>query len=523
MSTVAQPLTGRIPPPPPGFTPEVAQPGQPPPPPPGFTPEGKPPADETGIWAGIKRNTVGAAQGLFHAVTDPATEEEQQHFKDMAAKEGAPPHEPSKPELAYHRLVQAPADAVSAEGSKYLDAGKQDLGKGNFWKGINEYASGGANKALSAIPLAGPFINSVAKRAESGDVSGAATDVGAALLAENAPKIAKPIAAKVSDFAKENPAVAAQRALRPPVKGAIRTQQNVETARPFLKGAENLADLQVRVKEAKAEIWKPYSDAIERVGPNKVKGPDGPTTVAHLEQERLKTSADLQAVRKMNPTDQQTVFQKQSSIADLMERDRAIKAVLDPELQKAGIDPETIRKTHGAVKGVEKLVEGRNTLTEVAKPFGLGRIKNVNLLHPVTSLGQIPAAIKDIAANRPVFSGKPTDLAVKEGFRTGGEKPSFAAKPIMAKPPTTPSAPPTGFKGGINTQGATASTSPMSAERSVQSLSSEIDTMKTKLRNAADAPEAERESLRKQIEDYQGRLKDLRKPKQAVPLSGNAS
>src|ERR1700736_4266168 len=99
MSTQAQPLTGSIPPPPPGFKPEQASATASsfPPPPPGFKPEGeqKPPAEETGIWAGVKRNTVGAAQGLYHAVTDPATDEEQQHFKEIAAKEGAAPHEPS--------------------------------------------------------------------------------------------------------------------------------------------------------------------------------------------------------------------------------------------------------------------------------------------------------------------------------------------------------------------------------------------------------------------------------------------
>src|ERR1700736_2328097 len=195
MSAQAQPLAGRIPPPPPGFKLEqasaTATASSIPPPPPGFTPEDeqKPPAEKTGIWAGVKRNTVGAAQGLYHAVADSATDEERQHFKDIAAKEGAAPHEPSAPELAYHRLLEKPSDEVSAGGSKYFAAGKQDLGQGNFWRGVNEYLSGTTNKALSAVPMAGPCINSIAKRAESGDVTGAATDVAFGKAAEHAPAI----------------------------------------------------------------------------------------------------------------------------------------------------------------------------------------------------------------------------------------------------------------------------------------------------------------------------------------------
>lgn len=72
------------------------------------------------------------------------------------------------------------------------------------------------------------------------------------------------------------------------------------------------------------------------------------------------------------------------------------------------------------------------------------------------------------------------------------------------------------FKGGINTQGATASTGVMSAERSMQSLSSEIDTMKTRLRNAGGASAEEKDLLQKQIEDYQKRLDGMRAGKAGI-------
>jgi hypothetical protein len=66
------------------------------------------------------------------------------------------------------------------------------------------------------------------------------------------------------------------------------------------------------------------------------------------------------------------------------------------------------------------------------------------------------------------------------------------------------------FKGGINVKGAEESMRPMSGEQSIDSLSNQIDTLKTKLRGAKDAPMAEKKALQKQIDDYQTRLDELR-------------
>src|SRR2546429_7622646 len=79
---------------------------------------------ETGIWAGVKRNTVGMVAGLYHAFSDPPTEQEKaallqkvQEEKAWQAAHGYDPNDvdtslatnPSKATLAYHRLLDAPS------------------------------------------------------------------------------------------------------------------------------------------------------------------------------------------------------------------------------------------------------------------------------------------------------------------------------------------------------------------------------------------------------------------------------
>lgn len=152
-------------------------------------------APETGIWAGVKRNTVGAINGLFHAFSDPATDAEKEEIKKKFTNdykgEDVPAstwENPSQIALAYHRLVDAPADQLAAKGKSEQEAAKDLLAKRDTWKGANLYASGAVDRGLAAVPMLGPFVNSIAQRAESGDVSGAATDVAAALAA---PHIAK--------------------------------------------------------------------------------------------------------------------------------------------------------------------------------------------------------------------------------------------------------------------------------------------------------------------------------------------
>jgi hypothetical protein len=116
------------------------------------------------------------------------------------------------------------------------------------------------------------------------------------LAIEGAVKAAAPFA----DLAKEDPAAAAARAMADPKYDALKGQAEVRAARPYLAGATDLADLQSRIAPAKAEVWQPYSDALNQVGGNIVNGPDGPMPVAYYEAERLKNTAmlDQKAARR---------------------------------------------------------------------------------------------------------------------------------------------------------------------------------------------------------------------------------
>lgn len=173
----------------------------------GWTPVAeKSPDKETGVLAGIKRNTVGVVSGLYHAFTDPPTEQEKSDLLQKIREENhAGEHipedlatNPSRATLAYHRLIDAPAGYLQKKGADETTAAKELLSSGEAWHAANLYASGLTDKGLSAVPLFGPWVNSVAQRAEKGDISGAATDLAAAVTAENIPAAAKAISPKVA-------------------------------------------------------------------------------------------------------------------------------------------------------------------------------------------------------------------------------------------------------------------------------------------------------------------------------------
>ena len=152
---------------------------------------------ETGVVAGIKRNTVGAVEGVYRALTDPATEQEKaellQKVREQNAKGDQIPEDlatnPSRATLAYHRIIDAPADLLSKKGGDEIEAAKDLLNNHQYWKGGNLYLSGLVDKGLSAVPLIGPTVNAIAERGEKGDFSGAGTDVASAWAAEHAPAI----------------------------------------------------------------------------------------------------------------------------------------------------------------------------------------------------------------------------------------------------------------------------------------------------------------------------------------------
>jgi hypothetical protein len=176
---------------------------------------------DTGALAGVKRNTVDALTGLYHAFTQPPSDQEKQEIlakiREQNQKGDNIPEElatnPSRATLALHRLIDAPADVLAKKGRDEVGVAQDLIKNHQYWRGGNLYLSGLADKLLSAVPVVGPAIGSIAERgegslipainkkgkdvpvsdvpAERKDFSGAATDVGAALALENAPTIAK--------------------------------------------------------------------------------------------------------------------------------------------------------------------------------------------------------------------------------------------------------------------------------------------------------------------------------------------
>ncbi len=214
---------------------------------------------------------------------------------------------------------------------------------------------------------------------------------------------------------------------------SLSTISAIKGSRPFLKGVTSLEDLQTRIPVAKAEIWGPYQKTIDAIGGKEALGPDGPTTISALEAERQQLSALNRGLKQQNPEAIQLAQQKGMTQAQLLDREKAIQQSLDPYLEKAGIDPKIIRKTFGQVSQIGSRASGKSTLAEKPQPFGFGKMTNLSIEHPLQAPAQILSGARDLVAGRPLWSGKPTDIALREAFRTGGEKPNFGA--YRAGPP----------------------------------------------------------------------------------------
>ena len=198
-----------------------------------------------------------------------------------------------------------------------------------------------------------------------------------------------------------------------------------DAARPYLQGVTSLDELQPRIQAAKAEVWGPYQQAVQAMADKGVLGPDGPTTVGELEKARLELSALNRGLKAGDPATLQLAQQKGLTQADALAKERAVQNALDPQLAQTGIDPQAIRKTFGQLSTVQSKFAGRSTVAEAEQPYGLGRIVNVNVTKPATAVEQGVQAIRDIAAGKPLISGKATDQDITTAFKAGGEKPNL--------------------------------------------------------------------------------------------------
>lgn len=238
---------------------------------------------------------------------------------------------------------------------------------------------------------------------------------------------------------------AAQRALNPSPKGQEAFQKNLEGARPYLGGGKtrSFADLKANAPAVQNEIWEPYAKTMEKIGPEPVQGPDGETTYSALEARRKELSAQLQALNSKDPVAAQTIIQQGKTPAGLLDEQSAIEGLLDERMRREGLNSPLLRKTWGNVEGIERLTSGRNLLTEEPKKYGFGRMAEDLSLNPRKSLSGISAGLNDIAAGRPLWKGKPTDVGIREGFRSTGEKPTFqtTTSPEPLGPETAPPGP----------------------------------------------------------------------------------
>lgn len=276
-------------------------------------------------------------------------------------------------------------------------------------------------------------MEEAANAGHSGEVVGNAVAAAAPYVAPLAIEGAVGAGRAIRTAAMEEPVVARQRAMNvaPKSKQAIRAEKEGTAAAPYLKGATDLKDVQARIPAAKQEIFQPYMDAVDRhtATGQTLNGPDGnPVTANELEDLRQQTSAQLQSTRKMQPTEQWTAVQKGQAIKDLTDRYAQITSELDPAIKSQGIDPKRTRAAFGAVKGVEKRFEGRSTLLE-NKPSGLQKMAGVDITKPETLVGAPASGARDIVAGRGWWNQKPTDVQVREGFRTAGPKPDLTVQP----------------------------------------------------------------------------------------------
>ncbi len=250
------------------------------------------------------------------------------------------------------------------------------------------------------------------------------------LVGEAMPALSK-VGSAMRSAAIGDPDAAALRGMRvgPASPKALSTIRATQGARPFLQGAQSLADVQARIPGAKSEIWGPYQKTIDAIGDKPVTGPDGPTTVRELEAERQQLSAINRQLKSRTPSPEAVKLAEQKGLnqAQALQRERAVQNALDPVLRDAGIQPKAIRQAFGQVSQIGERVSGKTTLAEPKQPYGFGKIANLSIEHPFQAPAQILSGVRDLAAGRPWWSGSPTDVSLREAFRPGAMKPDFGA------------------------------------------------------------------------------------------------
>ena len=209
---------------------------------------------ETGVLASLKRNTVGAIEGVYHALTDPATDEEKSQILSKIREENARgeqiPEElatnPSRATLALHRILDAPAQELYEKAKHENEVAVDLLKKHQYWRGGNMYLSSLADKALGAVPIAGPAINAAAERIERGDTSGGLTDAAVMGLGTKLPEEAGNLVRKAKTPAIVNQVMKGGEVAQEPAKAAIRGTVGAKEDASLLEGNKTVLDEQLK-------------------------------------------------------------------------------------------------------------------------------------------------------------------------------------------------------------------------------------------------------------------------------------
>ncbi len=275
----------------------------------------------------------------------------------------------------------------------------------------------------AALPFVGPWAANLGERAGSGDIAGAATELGATLAgpkiaskaAEVAPAIAEGIKAKAQSFINPplEPVAGLTKALKP-MSTNIGFAKNAEIALPELKAAEadlgrpiaSTADLMDAVKVAKRKVWaqyesirdpqaakgvdaSPVADAIEESIPLKLKVQDPaavakikaiaqtyrarPFTIDELDQMLTTSNAELSGYYGKYPA-ARTIAQNANpdialNVAEAGSLRKIINSTLDQEGDGAGV--RDIKQRYGSLMNIEKEAQRRLNVAARQAPNSL--------------------------------------------------------------------------------------------------------------------------------------------------------
>jgi hypothetical protein len=353
---------------------------------------------DTGWRGQIENFGQGAAQMMNAAILHPVQTAISGANALMAAPSGSAAGTPGIAMTGNQTIDAQNAQAVGDAQANQAQVGKQMA----------------ANPANTAGQLAGGFAAAHVLPAVVGSAGAAGRVVAAA-------------GTGLRDAAIGNPDAAALRGLNVPASSPKAQQviKAVQGSRPYLQGVNSLSDLQAAIPVAKDEIIAPYRQAVDALSNKPVMGPDGPTTVGALDAQRSQLSAQLRTLKNGGPEAIQLATQKGMTQAELLQRQQDVQNALYPHLEETGINPREIMSRYSNVAQVGSKVAGKSTLNETPQKYGIGRATNLSIKEPLKAPVEVGLGLRDILAGRPLWSGSPTDIGIREAFRPGVPTPNL--------------------------------------------------------------------------------------------------